>query len=551
MHCDKYVVLLYGKLSNTLKKQLDGIYEFRTINSFNDLFTKNNIASIMFIDAEILFADNFKNYDKLRKHKSYIYFPIIAVGENLTNEQKMFMVKKDIQRVVDISKLDGHIVDKIDRILKSSNLYTNTCRDTFVRAFIGYEKLKNSIASYLYLAKYLLYHYDLDARTAADIRLSIIFLMIGYEKNKLREIKKLLREIHISNYIISLIDNYENPNNLEKAIIFCSVVANSPDLDEKVICKEMAKGPLKPIFETILDAIDKNKIVIEENRDLDIFWERLSEVLFLDEKIDWGSHSQTLTSLYKFLVRVVVLFGSIEVEFYKVDNLGYKITLLFLETDKILKDDILFVGKAIDINIENEYKHIGDNQFEIFIPYYRIENKDNKTQESIVKREKIDTMHYNDMQKISATVFVEETGVDYDLLDDLNEYTMQTLNNLDMYDGLSQSMIDELAKVYEFFSKMFYSTIEFEDLGYTLLTLSKIVREMELNSYNELELKTIKKYLAGILNDLNEWKEHIYITKETNDIHYLDASLLENAAEIEKLIKKEEIQEEDGDLEFF
>jgi len=63
-------------------------------------------------------------------------------------------------------------------------------------------------------------------------------------------------------------------------------------------------------------------------------------------------------------------------------------------------------------------------------------------------------------------------------------------------------------------------------------------------------------YIQGIIDDLNSWKNYIFVTAKTPDIHYLDASLLENCLEIEKFIlsdssDEENIDEENNDLEFF
>jgi len=62
----------------------------------------------------------------------------------------------------------------------------------------------------------------------------------------------------------------------------------------------------------------------------------------------------------------------------------------------------------------------------------------------------------------------------------------------------------------------------------------------------------LRVYIQGIVEDLSNWRHYIFIAQDTPDIHYLDASLLDNCAEIENFVLGGSVSsEENDDLEFF
>jgi len=56
--------------------------------------------------------------------------------------------------------------------------------------------------------------------------------------------------------------------------------------------------------------------------------------------------------------------------------------------------------------------------------------------------------------------------------------------------------------------------------------------------------------LIGIVKDLEQWIQVIFVERSTEDIHYLDASFSSNILEVENLFVETD-NSEDDDLEFF
>ena len=549
---DKPIILLYGDNAKSLSELFENEYEVKFIESFDVFKDDGCCAQIMFIDEDIISLNNFKNYTVLRKHSYYLYLPIVVVGKHFSSEKKIELIKRDIQYVLDLENVNDKLLHRIEKILKHSNPHTGTKRDIFVKSFIKYEQLSNTSSSYLYLANYLIYHLNIDSKVAADVRLTILLLMIGYEKEKMQSLKRFIKDMQIFNNIVACMNNYENPKRVEEALVFCAIAANLHEIDTKSTLEKMSEGAFEYVYDAALQAVNSSTIVVQKGNDIDVLWERISEILFLDEKFVLREDTQNCLALYQCFLELFVLFGSMKVEFYHVEDFGYRVSLELLEVESLSSEDISMVMQSVGSNLEMEYK---DLFFEIALAYctesYAQEKRD-ESSEKLVHQEKINTMHYIDAQKINAVEFVEERGVDYELLDDLNEYSQECLNTLEMSDGLNDVMLAALQKAYELFSKVFYTSLEFEDLGYTLRTLSQLVSGMDIANYNELQLKSMKTYFIGIIHDLNDWKEHIYLLQDAPDIHYLDASLLENCAQIEKMIQmQEDDDDDDDDLEFF
>jgi len=188
------------------------------------------------------------------------------------------------------------------------------------------------------------------------------------------------------------------------------------------------------------------------------------------------------------------------------------------------------------------------------------EDKYNKIE--IVKREKtvdtsiINTMHYEDHQKISALEFLEEFEVEQSLIDDLNENENEAQNLLYAEVELTQEMISSFAKVLTYYTHFLNETIEFKDLSYSISALVEVLNNINISDIDSSIQSTLKNYMTGIIDDMSNWKKVIFIDKNTPDIHYLDASLLDNCSEIELLIHPPEkdpnsSEDDDDDLEFF
>lgn len=169
-----------------------------------------------------------------------------------------------------------------------------------------------------------------------------------------------------------------------------------------------------------------------------------------------------------------------------------------------------------------------------------------------VDKTNIDTMHYKDEHKTSAKEFLKEFEIEPYIMDDLIE-TESDMQNLFVYDDdLSKVMIDTTINVLLKYVYVLNETIEFKDIAYSINSLTSVLRNIDLDSLEQDKKTTLRSYLNGIKDDLSNWREHMFVKQDTPDIHYLDASLLDNCAEIERfLVCNDEDDEDEGELDFF
>lgn len=157
------------------------------------------------------------------------------------------------------------------------------------------------------------------------------------------------------------------------------------------------------------------------------------------------------------------------------------------------------------------------------------------------------------IDKISANKFATELAPDImDKLEKLeeNEDKLDTL----VYELETKgdfSMLARLSSEINIYANAIDSLYEFKNLAYALATLAKFItsiKEDVLETKNKDKLCLI---LRSILADLANWRKTIFVDRATEDIHYLDSSLLSSCLQAELIFKNAALAEEDEGLELF
>lgn len=186
----------------------------------------------------------------------------------------------------------------------------------------------------------------------------------------------------------------------------------------------------------------------------------------------------------------------------------------------------------------NKSSKIVDIFFESLIKYHINEDLIKEYKEkffdiSSTRDERIDSMHYTDESKISAGDFVDKEGIDEGIIDELGDI-------LEEYYAIAESEFNEeyLEKYKEILQKfisIFEYSIEFKDLAYGL---EKLLTFLDKNILNDENKEFIKMLLDSVMEDLNKFYQTVFVEKSAVDIHYLDASLLANIAQIEIMLNQ-------------
>ena len=183
-------------------------------------------------------------------------------------------------------------------------------------------------------------------------------------------------------------------------------------------------------------------------------------------------------------------------------------------------------------------------------------NIQNKLDLEVKKQE---DLRFSVVDKISAQEFVDELDDgDFAKLEDFKQ-------GLDGFYTILNSLFDKDANTV--YAQMDYIAEEFYDFYYIVSMFRRFdVIERAFQDFSEF-IKTItleqlkdndKKELLldsifGITDDLSEWIETIFYRIDTDNIHYLDASLSNTCLEIEAMFSNKDVTsaEDEDDLDFF
>jgi len=165
----------------------------------------------------------------------------------------------------------------------------------------------------------------------------------------------------------------------------------------------------------------------------------------------------------------------------------------------------------------------------------------------------IDNMHYQEKDKMNAVDFMNKHGIDEDLEMELNDLIIEIEDFIYQYEDieLDESFIEKLSFL-DSFIKAFEFSGEFMDIGYALEMFRDNMLKVDINSLNSEQKNMLKLMIISILKDLIKWVNEVIINQTAQDIHYLDASLLANIAQIDIILKSFENKDDDEDeLELF
>ena len=163
----------------------------------------------------------------------------------------------------------------------------------------------------------------------------------------------------------------------------------------------------------------------------------------------------------------------------------------------------------------------------------------------------INNMHYTDERKTTASEFMQEGSIEEESILELKE-------ELDEIEDMIDAHLEK-ELTYDFLEKiipshvilLFNMSVEFKDIGYALETLNEKLSLIDLDSLNSSQKEILKAILITIMEDIKKWKNEVLINQTAQDIHYLDASLLANIAQIDIMLnsfKQNEIEDEDIEL---
>ena len=165
--------------------------------------------------------------------------------------------------------------------------------------------------------------------------------------------------------------------------------------------------------------------------------------------------------------------------------------------------------------------------------------------------EAIDSMHYEDEEKITALEYIGYGEILEDEIVELEEELHTIINNIHQHDMLDQEGLELFITHISILSDKLYDTNEFKDLGYAILNLCHELNEINIEILGTQTTKMLYLLLQQTIVDFETWFENIFIKQDALDIHYFDASFFANITQIGLILKQQESEDEDDNEDDF
>jgi YesN/AraC family two-component response regulator len=110
--------------------------------------------------------------------------------------------------------------------------------------------------------------------------------------------------------------------------------------------------------------------------------------------------------------------------------------------------------------------------------------------------------------------------------------------------------LELISNMFKSYAKILIGLIEFSDLGAAVESVAEYLDELT-QEHVDSNAFMIKEVIQSIHNDLSNWNEIVFVTQNTDDIHYLDSSLYSTIVELKNVFEADENDEDEDELEFF
>ena len=534
---------------------------FSTVNDLTYLQNKDELVDrlnlneyvyprVVVVDIDFLLDKNHISYLSIKHDLMYKNASIVIYAKDINFEVKYKLYALDIKGIIDAN--DRNKGEILAHIMRRANLYSATFKNNSIRGIIEYHSLGNDSKQLTYLLDFLIYKYKISDIDSADIRLTLIFLLIAFKQNKIIQTSKLINTIFKSQSVNSLYKRYSKPKSFNEKILSILLTFNAtPEIAEYI--KNINLSSVEPeLLQEIQKIHDDKNIAITSYQDVNFFWEQLYLLIFekhSDLALDIFDMflSTTYNALLNFLVNTNYFLVSIEL--FDLEKIVLNFTFISSK-NIVIKEYADKISTSIP-NISILLDEIDDTK--VSIVYDITVNEVDKIDEPIKE-----TKQYKDNKKVSAVEFLKDYEVDNEILDDLHDNATEIKDLLYKEEVLSQDTLNAIVAILQKYASVLHETVEFEDIAFSLEGLAAMFSNVNIEEIENSKKEVLGFYIQGLVDDLSNWKHHVFLDANTPDIHYMDASLLENVSEIEKFVlstpeddKNKEENNDDDDLEFF
>ncbi|MDQ7042829.1 MAG: hypothetical protein Q9M34_04790, partial [Sulfurimonas sp.] len=146
----------------------------------------------------------------------------------------------------------------------------------------------------------------------------------------------------------------------------------------------------------------------------------------------------------------------------------------------------------------------------------------------------------------SAQSYFSEIELDSEVYDELLELERE-IEVLSYAASYTEDITVSLINFFDGYTRVLNPLMEFKDLSYSLMVLNQNLSEYKIDENSEMLLILMR----GLISDLLEWKRTVLVEQTAEDIHFMDKSFYSNIAQIEMSLLPIDLDDDEGDMEFF
>ena len=145
---------------------------------------------------------------------------------------------------------------------------------------------------------------------------------------------------------------------------------------------------------------------------------------------------------------------------------------------------------------------------------------------------------YNDShKKVTAKEFLSfysEQGIDSEEFTELEE-ELDTLISHILFDDNLKENLPEVIDILEKYNRFLYMFSEFEELSKVIYGLVELLNNINFDTLKRTKMTS--KFIVAIIEDLFDWKEHVFVLKDAVDVYYINASILNSYVQLKDIVK--------------
>lgn len=527
---------------------------------------KDKLPNLIILNLNIPKFNGFQFLDRIEADIVTKDIPIIIISNGDFDSVRNQLILYDIKAVLTMPIDENKLLKVVKDTLSSENKFSGSYTNRFIKSFISFNSSQSIASKMMAIVDALSYKIQIPTQKKMDIKSTLAILSTTIKNDNLLKTIKLYKDMHFAIDILSLLKNFLNPRDIYEEIIFIIYKIKFAKYNNIPIHSIDFKDIDKNIVILIKQIIHENIITIKSGLDFELVWERLTDVLMNDPKVDFEVSDCFITYIKEISIKLML-----EIKFYEVKIINEENNIKFLIdvkenlTDKLsintpscqfttmeLIDDNHSILITLDKNISESKNRVENKSENIKVvektkKQEPLKNNIEKIEDTLLKGENFEVM--------SAVEYLNSLNIDiHDDLDTMEELERDwdtTLIFLENSNSQSEELKDLGATILDYSSRIDNTFYEFEAIGYALKSLGESILNINSDILNENDNKKLLIFLWQLKEDISKWRNLIFVEQNVENVHYLDSSLLSSCMQIKSIITKEEIEAQDEEDIFF